>query len=98
MSIFDVIAERKIQQAIERGEFDGLPFQGIPIDICEDFSVPVTLRFLMARVKSAPESIPEDSPLMRYWVSRRYRQKNAEISRAQRDLKAGVNLGDIRST
>lgn len=38
MSIFDVIAERKIQQAIDRGEFDRLPFRGIPIDIQEDFS------------------------------------------------------------
>jgi len=72
VSIFDMIAERKIQHAIEQGEFDNLPFQGIPIDIQEDFSIPVTLRLRMARMKSAQESGPDDSPLARYWAARRY--------------------------
>ncbi|NBO82013.1 MAG: DUF1992 domain-containing protein [Betaproteobacteria bacterium] len=77
MSIFDVIAERKIQQAIDRGEFDRLPFRGIPIDIQEDFSMPITLRLLMVRAKSTSQSAPEDSPLARYWAARRYQQRPA---------------------
>lgn len=77
MSILDVIAERRIQQAIDRGEFDRLPFRGIPIDIHEDFSIPITLRLLMARAKSTLQSAPEDSPLVRHWAIRQYQQRSA---------------------
>ena len=44
MSIFDDIAERRIQAAQAEGEFDRLPGMGRPLVINEDFSMPIEVR------------------------------------------------------
>jgi len=36
MLLFEMLAEQKIQEAIERGEFDELPGAGKPLDYGED--------------------------------------------------------------
>lgn len=60
MSIFEIIAERKIQQAIERGEFDNLPGKGKPLPPDDLDMVPEELRMSYKILKNAgivPEEI-----------------------------------------
>ena len=54
MDWIPIVAERKIQEAIEAGEFDDLPDNGRPIDLEEDMSLTphqrITARILRASV------------------------------------------------
>jgi hypothetical protein len=50
MSIFDDIAERRIQAAQAEGEFDRLPGSGRPLVISEDFSMPIEVRMAHRRM------------------------------------------------
>jgi hypothetical protein len=54
MTIFDDIAERRIQTAQAEGEFDKLPGMGRPLVISEDFSMPIEVRLAHRRVMRAP--------------------------------------------
>ena len=60
MGIFDEIAERKIQEAIEKKEFENIEGLGKPIDNSEYFSVPHQHRIafhIMKNAKILPEEI-----------------------------------------
>lgn len=50
MDILSVIAERKIQQAIDAGALDVLALHGKPIDIHDDFSLPWEVRYRLAQL------------------------------------------------
>jgi hypothetical protein len=50
---FELIAERKIAEALERGEFDDLPGRGRPLELEEDRLVPEELRMAYRIVKNA---------------------------------------------
>ena len=59
MDMFALIAERRIKEAIERGEFDNLPGKGKPI-VQEDLSaVPEELRMAYKVLKNAGCVPPE---------------------------------------
>ena len=59
MDMFAIIAERRIQEAMERGEFDNLPGKGKPI-VQEDLSaVPEELRMAYKVLKNAGCVPPE---------------------------------------
>jgi hypothetical protein len=49
----DLIAERRIREAQERGEFDGLPGAGAPLALGEDALVPEELRVAHRILKNA---------------------------------------------
>jgi hypothetical protein len=51
--MFDQIAERKIAEAIARGELDGLPGEGMPLDLGDDALVPEELRLAYRILKNA---------------------------------------------
>ncbi len=53
MTIFDDIAERRIQTAQAEREFDKLPGMGRPLVISEDFSMPIEVRMAHRRVMRA---------------------------------------------
>ena len=53
MTIFDDIAERRIQTAQAQGEFDKLPGMGRPLIISEDFSMPIEVRMAHRRMVRA---------------------------------------------
>ncbi len=36
MTIFDILAERRIAEALRRGELDDLPGEGLPLDLDEE--------------------------------------------------------------
>lgn len=53
MGIVDQIVERKIAEAVERGDFDNLPGAGRPFEIEEDLLVPAELRVAYRLLKNA---------------------------------------------
>lgn len=53
------LAERKIEEAIERGEFDDLPGKGKPLDLSDDPHVPPDLRIAYKVMKNAGFLPPE---------------------------------------
>jgi len=56
MTLFDDIAERRIQAAQDAGEFDRLPGMGRPLVISEDFSMPIEVRLAHRRlIRTAQE-------------------------------------------
>ncbi len=56
---FQKIVEKRIQEALERGEFDDLPGQGKPIQIEDDSGVPEDLRLAYKVLKNANCLPPE---------------------------------------
>ncbi len=59
MEIFQKIAERKIREAIENGDFDNLRNSGKPIDLEDDLFVPEDLRAAYRVLKNAGCIPPE---------------------------------------
>jgi hypothetical protein len=57
--MFDLIAEKKIAEAIERGELDDLPGAGRPLDLDDDALVPEDLRLAYRILKNAGY-VPEE--------------------------------------
>ena len=53
MFAFELIAERKIEEALARGEFDGLPGEGRPLELDDDALVPEELRMAYRILKNA---------------------------------------------
>jgi len=59
MQNFDAIAERRIREAQERGEFDNLPGIGAPLALDDDPLVPAELRVAYRLLKNAGFIPPE---------------------------------------
>jgi len=55
----DAIAERRIREAQERGEFDNLPGAGAPLDLDEDPLIPEELRVAYRLLRNAGYVPPE---------------------------------------
>ena len=53
MFTFEHIAERKIERAFERGEFDNLKGQGSPLNLDDDIHIPKELRMGFRILKNA---------------------------------------------
>ena len=59
MYLIDRLAEEKIQQSIKRGDLDGLPGCGEPLQLDDDSHVPVELRAAYRLLKNAGFVPPE---------------------------------------
>jgi len=59
LQTFDSIAERRIREAQERGEFDDLPGMGLPLMLDDDILVPEDLRVAYRLLKNAGFVPPE---------------------------------------
>lgn len=53
MLALELLAERKIAEAVSRGEFDDLPGTGRPLDLEDDALVPEELRLAYRILKNA---------------------------------------------
>jgi hypothetical protein len=53
MNIIELIAERKIRESIERGEFDDLCGTGQPVDLNEYFQTPPSMRIVFTLLKNS---------------------------------------------
>lgn len=60
---FDRIADLKIREAMQEGEFDNLPNRGKPVDLDEYFKWPAELRMAFSVLKSAG-CVPEEVELL----------------------------------
>lgn len=71
MGLFDYIAERRIREAIEKGEFNNLEGFGKPVDNTEYFSVPEEDRIAYHILKNSGV-VPEEVELRKsiYQISR----------------------------
>jgi hypothetical protein len=58
-AIFDKIADQRIREAMERGEFDDLPGKGKPLDLEDDRHIPPDLRLAHKILKNADCLPPE---------------------------------------
>ena len=68
MDILAKIAEQRIREAMERGEFDNLPFHGKPIKFDDLVGVPEHLRMGYKILKNAGV-LPEEMQLKKEMVS-----------------------------
>ena len=79
MLLLDLIAERKIAEAIARGELDNLPGRGRPLDFGDDALVPAELRMAWRILKNAGFVPPEVEAL----------RELGELERCMHDLQDG---------
>jgi hypothetical protein len=82
--MFDLLAERRIAEAIARGELDGLPGAGRPLELDDDSLVPQELRAAHRILKNAGIAPPEVKKLglMRVRIESRYYAKlRAKLAR-----------------
>lgn len=59
MNLLDQIAEQRIQDAIQRGELQGLPGEGQPLELEDDSAIPEELRVAYRILKNAGFLPPE---------------------------------------
>lgn len=59
MSLLDSIAEARIQEAVDRGELQGLPGEGKPLQLDDDSMIPAELRAGYRLLKNAGYLPPE---------------------------------------
>ena len=64
MNLLETLAEQRISEAIARGELDGLPNQGRPLELDDDSMVPPSLRAAYRVLKNAGY-LPEEMELRR---------------------------------
>ena len=109
MDIFQRIAERRIQEAIDSGEFDNLPNQGKPLNIDDDLLIPEDLRLTYRILKNADCLPPElelrkDIITMRKMIDsldddkeriKRIRELNFKILKLNELRKRPFNLEDF---
>ena len=57
--MFDLLAEKKIEEALARGELDNLPGSGRPLELDDDSHVPEDLRAAYRILKNAGYVPPE---------------------------------------
>ena len=62
-SIWERIAENRIVEAVEQGEFDNLPGKGRPLDLTSYFNTPVQDRMAFSILKNAAV-VPSEVELM----------------------------------
>jgi len=93
MEAFRLIALRKIEEAIERGEFDDLAGKGQPIDLSEDPFEPPEMRManrILRNAGIAPAEVSLRRELVR--LKEELRNSKSEIERAElsREIKMMV--------
>lgn len=85
MEWMQIVAERKIQEAMEAGEFDEIPGMGQPLRLDEDLSIPAHQR-ISARILKNARSLPE-------WIQTEIdieRERAAALNLRENGLKALV--------
>lgn len=86
MSIFEKIAQNRIQEAIENGAFERLGNKGQPINLDEYFATPADIRVGNSVLKNA-NVIPAEVELLREIGQLQTQIENAPDEEAARQLK-----------
>lgn len=88
--IFRKIAERKIEEALERGELDNLPLGGRPIRLDDLNGVPEELRSAFRVLKNA-NVLPEEVQLRREAAELRRQAKSCADEHKRQELIRSLN-------
>jgi hypothetical protein len=91
--MLDLIAERKIAEAISRGELDDLPGQGRPLDLDDDALVPEDLRLAYRILKNAGFVPPEVHALNEIAELERLAGLDSKAARKLALLKTKIEAG-----
>ncbi len=90
MSFFAVLAERKIEEALRRGELDNLALKGRPIPIEDLSDVPEELRMAFKILKNAGV-LPEELQLHREIVTLKDLLHSCQDEEEQRETRRRLN-------
>ena len=96
MLVLELLAERKIEEAIARGEFDNLPGAGRPLELDDDPLVPEDLRAAYRILKNAGYVPPEVQTLNQIAELERYIAREDLDAAAQ--VRALKKLALLRTT
>jgi hypothetical protein len=88
--MLDFIAEQRIAQAIENGDFDELPGAGKPLELDDDSLVPEDLRLAYRILKNAGFVPPEVETLNEIAALERLVTKDSKAARKLALLKARI--------
>jgi Domain of unknown function (DUF1992) len=88
--MFDEMAERKIAEAMERGDFQDLPGTGQPLDLTDDALIPEDLRVAYRILKNAGYVPPEVETLNEIAALERIAMGNAAAVKKLALLKARI--------
>jgi len=92
---FEKLAERKIREAMDAGEFDNLPNAGSPIDLESYFSMPPHLRMAFSILKSA-NCLPAEIELLNEVAGLEAAAANAAAAEEQARLAAELQQARLR--
>jgi Domain of unknown function (DUF1992) len=96
VDIMATIAERKILEAMAKGEFDNLPGRGLPLELVDELAgVPAELRMAYKILKNAG-FIPPEVELQRELLSLRELVEAAEDDGERRRLRRELEQRRIR--
>ena len=95
MSIFEKIAERKIEQAMSRGEFDNLSCKGKPLPPDDMAMVPEDLRMAYKILKNAGV-VPEEIELQKSIINLNDLLNACADEEERKNLKIKINEKQIR--
>ena len=90
MFLFEIIAEERIREAIEKGEFANLPGAGKPLRLEDDSMVPEDLRIAYKILKNAG-CIPPELELRKEILTLRDLLRTAEDENAKRGAVRELN-------
>lgn len=85
--IFDFLAEKKIAEALSRGEFDDLPGAGRPLELDEDRLIPQDVRVAYRILKNAGFVPPEVQALNEIGELERLLQAPADVAAQAKAVK-----------
>ena len=88
--MLDLLVEQKIAEAIARGDFDGLPGAGRPLDLDDDPLIPEDLRLAYRILKNAGFVPPEVETLNEIAQLERLAMGNATAVKKLALLKARI--------
>jgi hypothetical protein len=91
--MFELLAERKIAEAMANGEFDGLPGAGRPLDLGDDALIPEELRVAYRILKNAGYIPPEVQALNEIAALERLALGDATAVKKLALLKARIENG-----
>lgn len=83
MAAFDLLAERKIAEAVSRGELDDLPGSGKPLALDDDALIPEDLRVAYRILKNAGFVPPQEELLRKIALLRTARESRPARRRAR---------------
>jgi hypothetical protein len=84
MLLLEYLAERKIADAVERGELDDLPGAGRPLDLEEDALIPEELRMAWRILRNS--GFDSDFPVQRFSILEKARIESRYFKKVMRKV------------